>query len=111
MLGTVTGMESSFTWDGLVSDAPWIAGAPTRAARGERLGVAFEPGLVPVAWRAHWAPLVAGQPGTPREGGSGSGEPVAFEAPPLAGSWSLRITADFGPDRSASWTWQVDVSP
>lgn len=109
--GDVAGDLGSFTWDGLVSDAPWIVGsARGAAAPGARLSIAFRPGRQVVAWRARWAPIAGGQPGTPGDGGGGSSGPIIVSAPRTAGSWSLQLSADFGREQSATWYWRVEVT-
>jgi hypothetical protein len=94
-----------------VSDAPWVAGAPVSSVAGARLVVGLEPAVEPIRWQARWAPVVDGQPGDPSDGGSGSGDPIAVEAPSSVGAWSLLLSVAFRDGRSAAWSWQVDVSP
>ena len=72
--GPVAGDLGSFSWDGLVSDSPWIVErVGHRADPGTRLRVAFDGLARPGAWTARWAPIRRRQAGTPRAGGIGPG--------------------------------------
>ena len=80
--GPEAGDLGTFSWDGLVSDSPWIVqrtGSPVTP--GTRLRVRFDPRLQPRAWVARWAPIRHGEAGSPRDAGSGDGGRVAVEAP------------------------------
>jgi hypothetical protein len=101
----------TFSWDGLVSDAPWITGGSGGTTTpGTGLAVTFDPETEPPAdWRARWAKVTQSGPGTPMDGGTGAGAAIELVAPDRAGSWSLQLTASFGAGRSATWYWQVDV--
>ncbi len=108
--GPVAGDLGSFSWDGLVSDSPWIVErAGHSAAPGTRLRVAFEDSPDQAAWTARWAPVRRRQAGTPRSAGSGRDERITIEAPNEAGPWSLQLQATFGDGRRAVWYWRVDV--
>jgi hypothetical protein len=107
----VAGDEGSFSWDGLVSDAPWIVGrASGSATAGVPLEIAFEPdGVRQATWATQWAPVADGAAGDPVPGASGGGEPIRLLPPAEAGPWSLALTATFGPGRTATWFWQIEV--
>jgi hypothetical protein len=105
----VEGQLGSFTWLGAGSDAPWLDGSPIHVGAGERLTLTLADPLGMANWTAS---RVA--PGN-RDGnravgmGEGSGEPVAFEAPPH-GSWSVNVNVWFSDNRgSAAYYWLVDV--
>ncbi len=101
----------TYSWGGLISDAPWITtGSGGDTTPGTGLAVTFDPDAeAPVDWHARWARIAGSAPGTPVDGGSGTGPAVELVAPDRPGSWSLQLTATFGPGRSATWYWQVDV--
>ena len=114
LVGGVDGPEAgdlgTFSWDGLVSDSPWIVQRTgTAVTPGARLRVRFDPRLVPLAWSARWAPIRHGETGTPRDAGSGDGGRVSVEAPMEAGPWSLQLDATFGDGRRAVWYWRLGV--
>ena len=70
---TAPGAQGTFTWDGLVSDSPWIVGASVGAVRAtDGLAVTLIPGVASVSWQARWAPVTGGVAGTPVDGGSGT---------------------------------------
>jgi len=107
----VRGDLGTYTWGGLVSDAPWIvqrSAAPMPAST--RPTVTFAGGAVPVSWIARWARVRGGEPGRPRAAGRGDGSaPLVVDAPPGPGSWSLRVEARFGEGARATWYWRVRV--
>jgi hypothetical protein len=108
--GPVAGALGTFSWDGLVSDSPWIV--PRRgveATAGATLRVRFEPGPGQVSWTARWARIRDGQAGRPRGAGSGDAGPIAVEAPSDAGDWSLQVEARFAGGGRAVWYWRVVV--
>lgn len=106
------GVLGTFSWDGLVSDSPWIVGASAGGVRAtDRLAVTLPPNAAPAAWQARWAPVTGGQAGTPVDGGSGGEAPIRVSPPVTAGAWSLQLTARFGVGRSATWYWRVEVVP
>ena len=102
----------TFSWDGLVSDSPWIVAASAGAVRTmDRLAVTLPPDVAAAAWQARWAPVTGGQAGRPIDGGSGGGAPIRVSPPVTPGAWSLQLTARFGVGRSATWYWRVEVVP
>ena len=108
------GALGTFSWDGLVSDAPWIVGERAGQTRaGTVLAIGFPPVAGEVTWQARWAPITGGQPGIPVDAGSGSGVPIEGPieviAPPTPGAWGLQLVARFGSGRSATWYWRVEV--
>lgn len=109
--GRVAGDLGTYVWDETGSDAPWVIGlARGIAAPGAHLSVVLRPELPVVAWRARWARVTGGQAGTPRSGGSGTSDGIEMTAPSSAGSWSLQLNVELGPDRSANWYWRVEVT-
>lgn len=108
--GPVAGDLGTFSWDGLVSDSPWIV--PSRAAvlsTGRHLRVRFDGGPPVGAWIARWARIRDGVAGDPSTAGSGDGKPLAIGAPPGPGDWSLQVEARFGGGERAVWYWRVKV--
>ena len=108
--GPEAGDLGTFSWDGLVSDSPWIvqrSGSPVTP--GTRLRVRFDPRLQPRTWVARWAPIRHGEAGTPRDAGSGDAGRVAVEAPMDSGPWSLQLDATFADGRRAVWYWRLGV--
>lgn len=112
LVGGVDGPEAgdlgTFSWDGLVSDSPWIVqrtGSPVTP--GTRLRVRFDPRLRPRAWIARWAPIRHGEAGNPLDAGSGDGGRVVIEAPMDTGPWSLQLEAKFTDGRRAVWYWRL----
>ena len=103
------GSLGSYTWDGSGSDAPWVVGSGASAVnRGALLRVVVQ-GAPPSSWTAAWALVSGVVAGTPTDAGSGDG-PVAVTAPTTAGDWTLRVTASFGPGRSATYFWHLAVA-
>ncbi len=112
-IGDVAGSLGSYTWDGVMADGPWIVPkSGSLTTPGTTLTVAFGGGAdaTPVSWDASWAPVRNGTAGTPRGAGSGQGT-VSIVTPGSAGTWSLRVTAQFGEGREATWFWRVTVAP
>lgn len=108
--GPIVGDLGTFSWDGLVSDAPWIVqptGATLDPAR--HLRVRFDGGPPVAGWTARWARVRDGVADNPRKAGSGDGKPLAIEAPPGPGSWSLQVEARFDGGGRAVWYWRVKV--
>ena len=106
----MAGELGSFSWDGLVSDSPWIVpatGSPVEPAR--RLRVRFAGGPPVAAWTARWARVRNGDAGEPRPAGSGVGTPLAIDAPPGRGGWSLQVDVRFDGGGRAAWYWRVRV--
>jgi hypothetical protein len=108
--GDVPGDLGSFSWDGLVSDSPWIV-QPTgdALAAGTHPHVRLDGGRAHVAWTARWARIEHGVTGRPIGAGRGGDEPIVVDPPPGPGSWSLRLDAIFGEGRRATWYWRVRV--
>lgn len=110
--GDLPGDPGTFSWDGFVSDAPWIVGpAEGTAPAAGRLSVSFSPAGPQTAWQARWAPLDGTEPGTPVDGGAGTGGAIELRAPEDATAWSLQLVAWFGDGRNATWYWRVEVAP
>ncbi len=109
--GPAAGDLGTFSWDGLVSDAPWIVGsAAGRTSVDATLTVTFDPGQPVVSWRARWAAVADGGAGTPIAGGTGEGPAITLAAPANAGVWGLQLGVTFSPERSATWYWQIRVT-
>jgi hypothetical protein len=107
-IGEVRGELGSYTWDGIIADAPWIV-APTglHVAARATLAVVFASSAA-ASWDAAWAPVSGDAAGAPTPAGSGAGS-VTLAAPAQAGTWSLRLTARFSDGREATWFWRVAV--
>ena len=108
--GPAMGALGTFSWDGLVSDSPWIV--PRRgvdAAPGTPLRVRFASGPAQVDWTARWARIRGGEARTPRAAGSGDGGRIRVDAPVEAGDWSLQLEARFPGGGRAAWYWRVVV--
>ncbi len=106
------GQLGTFSWDGFVSDSPWIVGPSAGDVRAtERLAITLDPDLAPITWQARWAPVTGGQAGDPVDGGSGSTSGIEVSPPATPGAWSLQLTAGFGVGRSATWYWRIEVAP
>lgn len=105
----VPGDLGTFSWNGLVSDSPWVVGSAALAAEpGGAVEVALAEGFTG-AWEATWAPVVAGVAGGPVPPAvTGTGDPIRVPVPG-AGSWSLRVELVSGADGTANWYWQVAV--
>jgi hypothetical protein len=108
--GPVAGDLGTFSWDGLVSDSPWIVQrSGDAAATGARLRVRFDDSMDQTKWTARWAPIRRGEAATPQAAGSGDEGRIVIEAPAEAGPWSLQLEARFGDGRRAVWYWRVAV--
>jgi hypothetical protein len=108
--GPVAGDLGTFSWDGLVSDSPWIVQRSGDAVpSGARLRVRFGDSQDQTRWIARWAPVRHGEAGTPQTAGSGDDGRIVIEAPGEAGPWSLQLEARFGDGRRAVWYWRVAV--
>jgi hypothetical protein len=61
-------------------------------------------------WQASYVPSSDLQSTTPVGLGEGTGEPIAFEAPP-AGEWSVHVSVWFtdGGGGSAAYYWRMEV--
>lgn len=108
--GPVAGELGSFSWDGLVSDSPWIVpptASPLDPARHLRVRLSGGPAVA--SWTARWAKVRNGEAGTPRLAGSGAGAPLAIGAPPGPGGWSLQVDVRFEAGGRAAWYWRVQV--
>lgn len=110
--GSAAGELGTFSWDGLMSDAPWIVPPRGRALKGTGpFAVQLVPALPVTSWTAAWAGISGGTAGTPRAAGEGSDARILVEPPPLPGDWSLHVKVTFGPGRSTSYFWRVTVLP
>ncbi len=108
--GPVAGELGSFSWDGLVSDSPWIVppmASPLDPARPLRVRLRGGPAVA--RWTARWAKVRNGEAGPPRLAGSGAGAPLAIDAPPGPGGWSLQVDVRFDGGERAAWYWRVQV--
>jgi hypothetical protein len=108
--GAASGALGTFSWDGLVSDSPWIV-PKTRVAvgPGDGLRIRFDPGPGQSSWTARWARIRDGEATRPSASGSGDDRRVVVEAPSDAGDWSLQLEARFAGGDRATWYWRVSV--
>ena len=105
-----TGALGTFSWDGLVSDSPWIVPrTAVPAGPGDALRIRFDPGPGQSSWTARWARIRDGEATKPRAAGSGDDGRVVVEAPSDAGDWSLQLEARFAGGGRAIWYWRVSV--
>ncbi len=107
----VAGALGTFTWNGLVSDAPWIVGDPIGDASSGPVTVSFDPGLGQATWLAQWAPVVDGAAGDAVPGGDGASGAIVIAPPGRPGDWSLQVTATFAAGYDATWFWRLEVAP
>jgi hypothetical protein len=108
--GPTTGALGTFSWDGLVSDSPWIVPRKAVLVRpGDGLRIRFEPGPGQSSWAARWARIRGGEATRPHAAGSGDDGRVVVEAPTDAGDWSLQLEARFAGGGRAIWYWRVSV--
>lgn len=108
--GPVAGALGSYSWDGLVSDSPWIVppmASPLDPAR--RLRVRLRGGPAVSRWTARWARVRNGEAGTPRLAAMGAGTPLTIDGPPGPGGWSLQVDVRFDGGGRATWYWRVRV--
>lgn len=108
----VVGDLGTFSWDGLVSDSPWILGTATVSVAPGESFEALVAGTLPVRdWTARWARVV-GNDAQPVEDGAdaGPGLPITLR-PPSAGAWSLRVELRYADVGRAAWYWRVEVAP
>jgi hypothetical protein len=110
-IGTARGELGSYTWDGVIGDAPWIVPRKgMRATPGASILVAFGALGDATTWGVAWAPIRDGAATSPSATASGKGS-VRLVVPNRTGTWSLRVTARFGEGREATWFWKVVVGP
>ena len=108
--GAATGALGSYTWAGGGSDSPWIPGKAAGTVKaGGALRATFG-GLTPADWSAAWATVANGAVGAPAGGTTGMSA-VSISAPPRGGTWSVRVSASFGPGANATYYWLVTVTP
>ena len=104
----VVGALGSFAWEGRGSDGPWLPGNPIHIGSGERLTVRLADPVGVVNWTVNRTPATAVGAGVTGMD-QGSGEPVAFAAPP-AGNWSVSVNVWFVDNLgSAAYYWLMDV--
>lgn len=103
----VVGQLGSFTWENGGSDSPWLPGAPIHVGAGEQLTLTLANPVGVADWTVSRAPESdgSGEVGVAQ----GSGEPVAFLAPPI-GTWSVYVGVRFAGNRGdAAYFWQIQV--
>ena len=108
----VLGDQGSFSWDGMVSDSPWVLGsAALDAGIADALDITVAGGLETRRWTAVWAKVSGGSvvADAPESEESGMGLPITVR-PPGAGSWSLQVEVWSGDARHAIWYWRVEVA-
>jgi hypothetical protein len=102
----------TFSWNGLVSDSPWILGRAAVAVQSSGSLQADVAGRFAVRdWIAQWARVVNGdtQPGEDAAA-AGFRLPIVLN-PPSPGAWSLRLEVGYEDVGRANWYWRVDVAP
>ena len=102
----VAGQLGTYVWRSGGSDAPWLPGAPIRAATGEVLTVSLVPDLRASGWSALLAPAAGDGTGAAPVG-AGAG-PLDMTAP-ASGTWTLAVTIEFGDRGTATWFWRLEV--
>lgn len=108
----VAGAIGGYTWDETGSGSPWLPGAgPVSVAAGASVTVALPPELDPGEWTASYVPRdgrTVGD-GTPVALADGTGEPIAFDAPP-PGTWSVLVSIDFPGRGDVAYYWAFETS-
>jgi hypothetical protein len=106
----VTGDLGTFSWNGLVSDAPWVVGrASVNASAGDVLEARLAAQPPVTSWTARWARVVNGVAGDVEGAAEGVDLPILVTAP-AAGSWTLQVELRMGTSGSATWYWRVEVA-
>lgn len=103
------GSLGTFTWDGLVSDAPWIVGTATGDVSSGPMTVAFVPAIAQATWLARWASVVDGAATDAVRGGDGTTGAIVISPPASPGDWSLQLTATFASGYDATWYWRLEI--
>jgi hypothetical protein len=103
----VAGRLGSYDWAGGGSDSPWLPGSPIRAVSGEMLAAIVSPDVRVLGWSALLAP--ASSADGVGAAGAGRGKGALAIAVPVAGSWTLAVTIDFGDLGSATYFWRLEV--
>lgn len=108
----IAGDLGTFSWDGLVSDAPWIVGRAGVAVAADGTLEATVAGDLQVRdWTVRWAQVAGGQAEPVGDGAtSGLGLPIAFR-PPGPGAWSVAVEVWYADVGRAAWYWRVNVGP
>jgi hypothetical protein len=107
----VPGDQGPFSWDGMVSDSPWVLGsAALDAGIADALDITVAGGLETRQWTSVWARVSGGSAvvDAPEGEESGTGLPITVR-PPGAGSWSLQVEVWSGDAGHATWYWRVQV--
>jgi hypothetical protein len=102
---TVAGAVGTFTWDGVVSDSPWLPGSDVRAGPGETLRIDLA-GASPLRWSALIAPGGSRGVGA-ADAGSGAASPT-LKAPTSRGTWELAVKAIFAAGE-VRYHWRLTV--
>jgi hypothetical protein len=109
----IEGQVGTYAWDGFASDAPWLRGGdPVHVPADILASVRFPPGTDISTWIVEYAPLPPDGPADPARSKiqqrSETAE-VDFPAPP-AGTWSVRLWAEFPGHGSVGYFWRFEVS-
>jgi len=102
---TVAGAVGTFTWDGIVSDSPWLPGSDVRAGPGETLRIDLA-GATPLRWSALIAPGGSGGVGM-SDAGSGAAGPT-LKSPTIRGTWELAVKVVFA-SGEVRYHWRLTV--
>ncbi len=105
----VVGQLGSFGWKNSGSDAPWLDGSPIHVGAGEQLVLTLAEPIAIDTWQVSRV-LPGSRDGIGSIGmAEGSGERVAFVAPP-SGSWSVSVSVWFADNLgSAAYYWLIEV--
>lgn len=103
----VAGRLGTYDWAGGGSDSPWLPGSPIRAVSGERLAAIVRPDTAILGWSAVLAPSSSAD--GVGAAGAGRGNGAVTITVPVAGSWTLAVTIDFGDLGSATYFWRLEV--
>ncbi len=105
----VVGQLGSFSWKNSGSDAPWLDGSPIHVGAGEQLVLTLAEPIAIDTWQVSRV-LPGSRDGIGSIGmAEGSGERVAFVAPP-SGSWSVSVSVWFADNLgSAAYYWLIEV--
>ena len=108
----VEGQVGTYSWDGFASDAPWLPGGdPVLVPADILASVRFPAGTDISTWTVEYAPLADGpvDPGTASVQSRSVTAEVDFPAPP-AGTWSVRLWAEFPGHGEVGYFWRFEVS-
>src|SRR4051794_4421004 len=109
----IEGQVGTYSWDGFASDAPWLRGGdPVHVPADILAGVRFPPGTDISTWTVAYAPLREDGPADPAPSKTQQrwvSAEIASPAPP-AGTWSVRLWAEFPGHGRVGYFWRFEVS-